>query len=354
MILQARKNDVSEHENWLDKIRPHHERLTESVVTIIENLLKSKSVDYLSVSGRTKEKKSALEKIVRKKYKEPSKEMTDLSGIRIIVFIESDIKKVSKIIENAFNIDKENSSNQDKKLSVDRIGYRSVHFVCDIGDERASLPENNGLKGLKFEFQVRTILQHAWAELAHDNSYKFKEGLPPDLERRLYLYAGMLEIADRGLNELSQEVTEYRQSIHEGISSGDLDHIIDVISLDEFMSNWANKNNIKLESTPEASRDISAVTEELHGFGVTTIKELSAIIPAYYADKIKTIPEPQTIMGVIRDWMIINDLERYRETTNYVWSISKRDLVYYQQIIIDSDIYDKFCNVFSDWMIDKN
>ncbi|HCR4060906.1 GTP pyrophosphokinase family protein [Proteus mirabilis] len=343
---------MSEHEKWFDEVQPSHERLTESVVTIIENLLKSKGVDYLSVSGRTKEKKSALEKIARKKYKEPSKEMTDLSGIRIIVFIESDIKKVSQIIEDAFNIDKENSSNQDKKLSVDRIGYRSVHFVCDIGDERASLPENDGLKGLKFEFQVRTILQHAWAELAHDNSYKFKEGLPPDLERRLYLYAGMLEIADRGLNELSQEVTVYRKSIHEGISSGDLDHIIDVISLDEFISNWANKNNIKLEPVQDSYRDVSVVIEELHDFGITTIKGLSDIIPEGYADKIKKIPESQTIVGLIRDWMIINDLERYRDTTNYTWKIFKEDLVYYKQLL-DSNTYDKFCNVFSDWIVDK-
>ncbi len=343
---------MSEHEKWFDEVQPSHERLTESVVTIIENLLKSKGVDYLSVSGRTKEKKSALEKIARKKYKEPSKEMTDLSGIRIIVFIESDIKKVSKIIEDAFNIDKENSSNQDKKLSVDRIGYRSVHFVCDIGDERASLPENDGLKGLKFEFQVRTILQHAWAELAHDNSYKFKEGLPPDLERRLYLYAGMLEIADRGLNELSQEVTEYRKSIHVGINSGDLEHAIDIISLDEFMRNWTNKNNINLVFTPEASVDISTVIDELHDFGVTTIKGLSDIIPEDYANKIKVLPESQTIMGILRDWMILNDLELYHEIADFAWPISELDLRYFEQIM-DSDTYDKFCNVFSDWMIDK-
>lgn len=46
-------------------------------------------------------------------------------------------------------------------MSVDQTGYRSVHFVCDIGSARAALPEFNGLSGLKFEIQIRTVLQHA-------------------------------------------------------------------------------------------------------------------------------------------------------------------------------------------------
>lgn len=342
---------MSEHEKWFDEVQPSHERLTESVVTIIESLLKSKGVDYLSVSGRTKEKKSALEKITRKKYKVPSKEMTDLSGIRIIVFIESDVKKVSEIIEEAFKIDEENSSNQDKKLSVDRIGYRSVHFVCDIGNDRATLPENEGLKDLKFELQVRTILQHAWAELAHDNSYKFKEGLRPDLNRRLYLYAGMLEVADRGLSELSQEVTEYRKSIHLDISRGNLEHAIDVISLEEFLSDWANKNNIQLQPVPDTF-NLSVIIDELRNFGVTTIKELRDIIPENYVDKIRGLDDSTTFVGITRDWMIMSNLVLYHEIADFAWEISEHDLRYFHQIM-DSDTYDKFCNVFSDWMIDK-
>ena len=47
--------------------------------------------------------------------------------------------------------------------------------------------------------QVRTILQHAWAEFEHDIRYKgsVAEEDAPDLDRRFTLAAGLLELADR-------------------------------------------------------------------------------------------------------------------------------------------------------------
>ena len=107
---------MSNHDEWVDKILPAHKRLTESTVTILENLLKSKEIDHLSVSGRTKDKKNILEKISRKKYNDPASKMTDLTGIRVIVYLESDIAKVSEIIESALAVDFENSANQDTLL----------------------------------------------------------------------------------------------------------------------------------------------------------------------------------------------------------------------------------------------
>lgn len=313
---------MSEHEKWLDEVLPNHKRLTESVVTIIQSLLKSKGVDYLSVTGRTKKRESALEKIERKKYDDPSTKMTDLSGIRIIVYFESDIEKVSKIIEEAFNIDKENSLNQDQKLSVNQIGYRSVHFVCDIGKNRECLPEFLGLKNLKFEFQVRTVLQHAWAELAHDSNYKFTEKLPPQIERNLYLYAGMLELADKGFNELSKEIDMYTASIQKDIQKGDFNHNLDVISLREFVENWSEKNELKLFPLPERS-DYSSVIKELAQFGIKSIKQLNDIIPKDYADIFKKIDNKTTILGHVRYWMLIYDYEKFKAEVDFNWTIDQ-------------------------------
>lgn len=77
------------------------------------------------------------------------------------------------MITGSFNIDEKNSLDKKILLASDQIGYRSVHFVCDLGAQRSGLPEFKDLGGLKFEIQVRTLLQHAWAELAHDRNYKF-------------------------------------------------------------------------------------------------------------------------------------------------------------------------------------
>jgi len=151
---------------WLDEVLPKHRTLTNTVINIIQSLLDSNGIDYLTVSGRTKDIESIKDKIKRKSYSQPSKQLTDLSGIRIIAYFESDVEKISTLIEGAFNVDKENSLSKDSMLATDQIGYRSIHYVCDLGDERVALPEFVELGGLKFEFQVRTVLQKdIWGQM---------------------------------------------------------------------------------------------------------------------------------------------------------------------------------------------
>ena len=60
---------MSKFEKWVDDVQPKHARLTDTIITIIENLLKRNDIEYLTVSGRTKNKESILEKIERKSYK---------------------------------------------------------------------------------------------------------------------------------------------------------------------------------------------------------------------------------------------------------------------------------------------
>jgi len=244
--------------------------------------------------------------------------MTDISGIRIIVYLESAIEKIDEIIKSSFNLDTENSLDKTSLLSADQIGYRSVHYVCDLGSSRESLPEFKGLKGLKFEFQVRTVLQHAWAELAHDRNYKFREKLPWHLERKLYLYAGMLEIADQGFDELSKSIDEYISRTSE---KTDLTHEkikIDSINLRQFIINWADDNKVKITSSSEKA-GLSELVRELNEFGVNYLNELNDIITSSYADESKSIDDNNTEFGLIRDWMLIYDYKKYFEKVDFNW-----------------------------------
>ena len=63
---------MSKYEEWIDQIIPKQKRLTDAVVTIMENLLRAEGVVFLYVSGRTKSKSSILDKLKRKGYKNPS------------------------------------------------------------------------------------------------------------------------------------------------------------------------------------------------------------------------------------------------------------------------------------------
>ncbi|MDB5523916.1 MAG: pyrophosphokinae [Rhizobium sp.] len=264
-------------DNWIDLHLPKYLHLTDSVTSLTRNLLQGNGIDFLSVSGRTKTRTSIEEKIKRKAYSDPQAQITDISGIRIIVFVENDIDRVCKLIEESFGVDKNNSSNRDEALSSDQVGYRSVHFVCDIGVQRGGLPEFKGLINLKFEFQIRTVLQHAWAEMAHDRSYKFKGELPKNLKRQLYLYAGLLELADRGFNELAREIDDYANKVSEDIKSGNLDVPINSISIREYIESAPENKSVDIEELI-TSINIPEKITYLRDYGLDTIRQLDAFI----------------------------------------------------------------------------
>jgi ppGpp synthetase/RelA/SpoT-type nucleotidyltranferase len=82
---------------------------------------------------------SLIEKIDRKGYTEPEKQVTGLAGVRVITFIEKDIEGMSQVIRTAFRVHDDKSLNKADELAVDRLGYRSMHFVCDLGQERCNI-----------------------------------------------------------------------------------------------------------------------------------------------------------------------------------------------------------------------
>lgn len=332
-------------EQWLNQALLIHERLAPMVAGLLESLLAAAEIDLLTIAYRTKKRASAAEKIERKGYRDPSTQMTDLSGIRVVVYFESDVAKVSQVISEAFRVDADNSRDRDSLMSVNEIGYRSAHFVCDIGDIRAELPEFRGMSGLKFEVQVRTVLQHAWAELAHDRNYKLGGKLPRGMERQLYLYAGMLEIADRGFDELSQQIDAYRGQLVTGTTAEVLAAKIDSISLTTFVDKWCDENGFSLE--PAHAKDVPELVKELAAVGVTTISQLNDLIPEDYAARAARLAHSTNIYGLVRDWILINDWPRFRKSIRVNWTVDSDDegidvLVDY----LGDDEFNEMCRAF--------
>ncbi len=88
--------------------------------------------------------------------------------------------------------------------SEGRFGYASRHLLVSTDPERRAYEPR-----APRQVQVRTVLQHAWAEFEHDIRYKgtIPEEHVPDLDRRFTLAAGLLELADR---EFSRSATGSR------------------------------------------------------------------------------------------------------------------------------------------------
>jgi len=92
----------------------------------------------------------------------------DMAGIRVITYLDSDARKAAEIIKQLFEIVPGQSVDKAQELGTDRGGYRSIYVVGRLGQDRLALPENKKFENFCFEIQIRTILQHAWAEFEHD------------------------------------------------------------------------------------------------------------------------------------------------------------------------------------------
>ncbi|MFB9262524.1 GTP pyrophosphokinase family protein [Bradyrhizobium erythrophlei] len=309
--MNSEKADATSKTNfklWLKDARKKHERLTPAVVELIRGLLRTRGIDFLSVEGRTKSESSVIEKCDRKSYNNPQEQLTDLSGIRIITYLESQALQIAEVIRSTFEVDEANSLDRNDILGSDRIGYRSVHFVCELGRHRTNLPEYEGLAGMKFEIQLRTVLQHAWAELAHDRSFKLGLDLPKAIQRKLNLHAGMLEVVDSAFDEIAREIDNYSLSIGRK-SIDEMDDIeLNSISLGKYLDQISALYGLSFV-TDDISDD---VVKELRLYGVSTIGDLKKIATRSLIAEIENAAKPnQTRIGFLRDLMMYDDVERY-------------------------------------------
>lgn len=124
----------------------------------MREILDARSINYHSVSSRTKTTDSYERKASEDKYAEPEKEIMDMTGVRAITYTQTEAKSVANLVKDLFNIMPEHSMDKTEELGTDRVGYRSIHFVGTLGESRQKLPEDQIFVDLCFEIQVRTIL----------------------------------------------------------------------------------------------------------------------------------------------------------------------------------------------------
>lgn len=305
---------ISEAVKWYSETRPIYEQLSKKVETIIQEIINDQKIHIHAIYCRAKEIESFTKKIEDPKYSDPINQITDFSGIRVITYVESDLELVCNVLESHFEIDKENSIDKSKSLGIDKVGYRSIHYVCKLHHDRLTLPEYKKFKGLFFEIQVRTILQHAWAEIEHDKDYKFSGELPAYLKRRFKVLAGVLELADREFNQLAIEIDKYSASVSSDTKQGKLDILIDSTSMKSYLDiKFSRLLENGMESSFYDDNYEKSVLDELKVFGVNKLKDLDDIIPHDFIDRVLNFQNLQQInySGLLRDLMMIADVEKY-------------------------------------------
>lgn len=142
---------------------------------------------------------------------------------------------MAEIIEKEFLIDPNNSIDKRKRNS-DQFGYMSLHYVVSLNEQRQAISENIKFTGLKLEIQIRSILQHAWAEIEHDLGYKGVLAIPENFKRNFNRLAALLETADIEFDRLKRELLEYELKVKDDIISMPNEVLINQASISSFIS----------------------------------------------------------------------------------------------------------------------
>lgn len=300
--------NIEEAVKWYTGNRSTYKALSNKVSEIIEDVLDHEKIEYYTITNRAKEIDSFRKKAENEKYND-QKEIKDLAGIRVITYVESEALKVANIIKNLFDINNEESIDKSKILGVDKFGYRSIHYIAKFSSERSKLPEFKKFSDFEFEIQIRTILQHAWAEIEHDRNYKYRGILPDNIKRRFAILAGVLELTDREFDQISTNINVYKSDIANKTKRGDLDIEINSTALIEFLTTKYN-TAISAGLEPSFYSADDEIIQELHDFGINTLKELNDII---LEDRVEKVTEfgNANFTSLIRMIMILKDKDRY-------------------------------------------
>ena len=214
------------------KVYPLYSAFSENIRSILEKSLNVAGIRYHSIEARPKDvekfgekaSKPSLENPNEPKYKNPINDITDLTGARIITFFPKTVTEVDKLLNAEFDVI-ERSDKNDILEKEEKLGYQSVHYLIRLKESRICLSEYSIFKERIAEIQVRTILQHAWAEIEHDIEYKSSSIIPKAIKRRFMALAGMLEIGDREFQSIHDENLELKKQNRESVSVGRFDEV---------------------------------------------------------------------------------------------------------------------------------
>lgn len=275
-------------ESQFNAIRLTHETFTFRLEDLFKQILQDSAIDFSQIEARTKDAKSFLEKARQKSYNNPIDEIKDISGIRIITYYQDDAQKIADLVREQFNVDEENSSDKLSDLQTNEFGYRSIHLVCNLDNNRSILPEWAQSANLCFEVQIRTVLQHAWAAISHKLDYKSTSEAPAALQRQLIRLSALLELTDEEFSRIRDDVAKLLEEYERDFDEGNFKVPLDLDSLSEYLKNQGSDPWIELAKSAGISADepVDIITSTFH---LRLIYELLSLLDVQSIDEVHSI-----------------------------------------------------------------
>jgi len=268
----------------------------EMILTLKENFdseIQKENHRLQSAEFRIKTKESLVKKIHDKgrKYVRLS-DITDIIGVRVITFMEDQVDEIAEKIKNTFVVDEKNTIDKRKTLDPRSFGYLSLHYVVSFPD----IEKYKKFKGVRFEVQIRSLLQHTWATIEHDLGYKSRVGIPDELIRSFSRVASLLELADKEFVSIKNELSKYEKDLHNTIKMG------------ANMPGNTQLNNVTIKYFIEQNKVLNSLFQEIiEKLGVVQEKRdesYTEIIKLLKHFKIKKIGELESILEEKKQYII--------------------------------------------------
>lgn len=280
----------------------------EDFIAAIEGVLTDAGLAFDRVSARVKQWDSLKTKALKQShdtwlYPDPWKDIHDLVGVRVTTFHSTEIPQVIAALADTFQVIRSVDKTAEVRVSGG-FGYGSHHLILEVDD---SLEELSSYKGLCFEVQIRTVLQHAWAEFEHDIRYKRADGyLDPRVDRAFTLAAGLIELADQQFDQIAAIQHPPHQDESIALNANTLPGILAVLLGDEYPQS-------RLE-------DYQFLAQLLQAHGITSLGQLRTLLNPAAIDAVTRALKYQFQPGQVR---IIDDVLLYRFRQEHIQNTQK-------------------------------
>lgn len=219
---------ISSLEKFYRQMLPVYTSVQNSVMSELESaeLQHYSGANIYRVSSRIKTLDSLVAKLQRKGLTlepEALRSLDDVVGARIVCMFQEDLERIHQYliscealevcgIPEAYIWDgmewtRSGGFQVERKAS----GYGAIHYIARLSPE--IMGTTNPVCSIRFELQVRTLMQEAWAALEHSVGYK--NSIPDRIRGYFDSAADLLGLIDRAFQRLKNESNLLQRELDE-------------------------------------------------------------------------------------------------------------------------------------------
>jgi ppGpp synthetase/RelA/SpoT-type nucleotidyltranferase len=191
-------------------------------------LLRYSGANIYHITSRIKTLDSITAKLQRRGIaldEEGLDKISDIVGARIVCMFQEDLERIHHYLSScgSFKLSRKPQAYiwdgmewiTPDEFIIERksSGYGAIHYIAQFSKEH--IGENNPSSAIKFELQVRTLMQEAWAALEHSVGYK--NNIPDRIRGYFDSAADLLGLIDRAFQRLKQESNRLQREIGQSI-----------------------------------------------------------------------------------------------------------------------------------------